>query len=229
MAGLDPAIHVFLPGIALKTWMPGTRPGMTENVVAVADLSISEQKAELRAAALAKRDALPAEERQRGAETVATRPFPIAIAAGAVVSGFMPMRTEINPLPLMRRLAGEGAQLALPVIQGRGKPLLMRAWSFGAPLEARQWGIKEPLDEAPVVAPDILLVPLACFDRSGHRIGYGAGYFDKTIRALRATKSVVAIGLAFAAQEIDRVPATDFDERLDLVLTEREVIDLRGH
>jgi 5-formyltetrahydrofolate cyclo-ligase len=129
----------------------------------------------------------------------------------------------------MRRLAAAGAQLALPVIQGRGKPLLMRAWSFGAPLEARQWGIKEPLDAAPIVEPDILLVPLACFDRTGHRIGYGAGYFDKTIRALRAKKRVTAIGLAFAAQEIPRVPATDFDERLDLVLTEREVIDLRGH
>jgi 5-formyltetrahydrofolate cyclo-ligase len=130
---------------------------------------------------------------------------------------------------VMRKLAADGAQLALPVIQGRGKPLLMRAWSFGGPLEARQWGIKEPLDTAPVVDPDILLVPLACFDRSGHRIGYGAGYFDKTIGALRAKKKVTAVGLAFAAQEIDRVPTTDFDERLDLVLTEREVIDLRGH
>jgi 5-formyltetrahydrofolate cyclo-ligase len=172
---------------------------------------------------------MPADERQRGAEILAAQAFPVAGPQGAIVSGFMPMRTEINPLPLMRRLAGDGAQLALPVIQARGRPLLMRAWSFGAPLEARQWGIKEPLDAAPVVEPDILLVPLACFDRAGHRIGYGAGYFDKTIRALRAKKSVTAIGLAFAAQEIDRVPATDFDERLDLVLTEREVIDLRGH
>jgi 5-formyltetrahydrofolate cyclo-ligase len=185
-------------------------------------------KFDLRTATLAKRDAMPADERQRGAKAVAARPFPIAVPKGAIVSGFMPMRTEINPLPLMRRLAADGAQLALPVIQSRGKPLLMRAWHFGAPLEARQWGIKEPLDDAPVVEPHILLVPLACFDRRGHRIGYGAGYFDKTIRALRAKKSVTAVGLAFAAQEVDRVPATDFDERLDLVLTEREVIDLRG-
>jgi 5-formyltetrahydrofolate cyclo-ligase len=183
-------------------------------------------KSDLRTAALAKRDAMPAEERQRGAESVATRAFPIAVPKGTIVSGFMPMSTEINPLPLMRKLAAHGAQLALPVIQGRGKPLLMRAWSFGAPLEARQWGIKEPLDDAPVVNPDVLLVPLACFDRVGHRIGYGAGYFDKTIRALRAKMSVTAVGLAFAAQEIDRVPATHFDERLDLVLTEREVINV---
>jgi 5-formyltetrahydrofolate cyclo-ligase len=193
---------------------------MNENVQA--------QKAELRTATLARRDAMAGDERQRGADILAARAFPIPVPKGAIVSGFMPMRTEINPLPLMRRLASDGAQLALPVIQARGKPLLMRVWSFGAPLEARQWGIKEPLDDAPVVDPDILLVPLACFDRSGHRIGYGAGYFDKTIRALRAKKTVTAVGLAFAAQEIDWVPATDFDERLDLVLTEREIIDLRG-
>src|SRR3954470_6349725 len=124
-------------------------------------------KEALRLAALAKRDAMAADERQRGAEIVAGRPFPLAVSQAAIVSGFMPMRTEINPLPLMRKLAADGAQLALPVIQGRGKPLLMRAWSFGAPLEARQWGIKEPLDTAPVLDPDILLVPLACFDHSG--------------------------------------------------------------
>jgi 5-formyltetrahydrofolate cyclo-ligase len=193
-----------------------------------ASSTIPEQKAQLREAALAKRDALPADERQRGAETIAAREFPVPITPGMFVSGFMPMRSEVNPLPLLRKLAARGAQLALPVIQGRGKPLLMRAWSFGAPLEARQWGIKEPADDATVVEPDVLIVPLACFDRSGHRIGFGAGYFDKTIRALRAKKAVIAAGIAFAAQEIAHVPATDFDERLDLVLTEREVIDLRG-
>ena len=144
-----------------------------------------------------------------------------------IVSGFMPMKTEINPLPLMRKLADAGAQLALPAIAGRGKPLIMRAWTFGDPLKAGQWGIREPMPEAPEVAPDILLVPLAAFDRAGHRIGYGAGYYDMTIHALRAKKKVVAVGIAFAAQEIPKVPATERDERLDLVLTEREVIDFR--
>jgi 5-formyltetrahydrofolate cyclo-ligase len=198
-----------------------------KSVTEATSASITNQKTQLRTATLAKRDVLPAAERQQGAEIVAARDFPLSIAPGTIASGFMPMRSEINPLPLMRKLAAQGAQLALPVIQGRGKPLLMRAWSFGAPLEARQWGIKEPTDDAPVVEPDVLLVPLACFDRAGHRVGYGAGYFDKTIRALRAKKSVTAVGLAFAAQEIDHVPATEFDESLDLVLTEREVIDLR--
>ena len=184
-------------------------------------------KAALRTAALALRDALPAAQRAAAAETIAARPFPMRIAAGAVVSGFSPMKTEINPIPLMRRLADAGAQLALPCIRGRGKPLIMRAWKFGDPFKAGQWGIREPVPEAREVAPDILIVPLACFDRAGHRIGYGAGYYDMTISALRARKKVVAIGLAFAAQEIPHVPATGRDERLDLVLTEREVIDFR--
>ena len=187
----------------------------------------SEQKAALREAALALRDALPVVQRKAAADTIAARPFPVPVPAGAIVSGFFPLKTEINPLPLLRKLADAAVSLALPAIAGRGKPLIMRAWSFGAPLKAGQWGIREPTAEAAEVAPDILIVPLACFDRAGHRIGYGAGYYDMTIRALRAQKPVTAIGIAFAAQEIPRVPATERDERLDLVLTERETIDLR--
>jgi 5-formyltetrahydrofolate cyclo-ligase len=137
------------------------------------------------------------------------------------------MRSEINPVPLMRKLADAGATLALPAIGGRGKPLIMRAWTFGEPLASGQWGIREPVPEAPEVAPDVLIVPLAAFDRGGHRIGYGAGYYDMTINALRAKKKVTAIGIAFAAQEIPQVPATQRDARLDLVLTERETIDFR--
>jgi 5-formyltetrahydrofolate cyclo-ligase len=137
------------------------------------------------------------------------------------------MRSEINPVPLMRKLADAGATLALPAIAGRGKPLIMRAWTFGEPLASGQWGIREPVPEAPEVAPDVLIVPLAAFDRDGHRIGYGAGYYDMTINALRAKKKVTAIGIAFAAQEIPKVPATQRDARLDLVLTERETIDFR--
>jgi 5-formyltetrahydrofolate cyclo-ligase len=184
-------------------------------------------KTELRRQAIARRDALPAGERAQAAETIATRAFPVAVAPGAIVAGFMPMKSEINPLPLMRKLAAAGARLALPVVAGQGKPLIMRAWAFGEPLIAGVWGIREPAPLAPAVAPDILIVPLLAFDRAGQRIGYGAGYYDLTLAALRARQAVVAIGLAFAAQEIAAVPATPHDAPLDLVLTEREVIDLR--
>jgi 5-formyltetrahydrofolate cyclo-ligase len=184
-------------------------------------------KEALRTVALAKRDALPAPMRAAAAETIAARAFPVEVK-GLIVSGFSPMKTEINPIPMLRKLSDAGAQLALPAIAGRRKPLIMRTWAFGDKFKAGQWGIREPMPEAPEVAPDILIVPLACFDRAGHRIGYGAGYYDMTIHSLRAKKKVIAIGVAFAAQEIPKVPATERDERLDLVLTERETIDFRG-
>jgi 5-formyltetrahydrofolate cyclo-ligase len=186
-----------------------------------------DRKAILRAAALAKRDALPAEWRAQAAAEIAARAFPIAVA-GKIVSGFMPMRSEVSPLPLMRNLAAAGARLALPAIKGRGHPLIMRAYQFGDDLARGQWGIREPGPRAAEVAPDVLVVPLAAFDRAGHRIGYGAGYYDMTIAGLRARKEITAVGLAFAAQEIDAVPATERDEPLDFVLTERETIDFRN-
>jgi 5-formyltetrahydrofolate cyclo-ligase len=188
---------------------------------------IQTRKAGLRSVALTLRDALPPNLRQAAAEAIAKRPLPVAVTPGMIVAGFSPMKTEINPIPLLRKFAEAGASLALPCIVGRGHPLIMRAWDFGAPLESGQWGIREPVKEAVEVAPDILIVPLAAFDRAGHRIGYGAGYYDMTLAALRAKKKVVAIGIAFAAQEVSRVPATDRDERLDLVLTEREIIGCR--
>jgi 5-formyltetrahydrofolate cyclo-ligase len=188
---------------------------------------LHKSKSELRVAALAKRDVLPAAERATAAQLIAERVFPILIPAGAVVSGYSPMKSELNPVPLMRTLADIGAQLALPVVQGRGKPLIMRAWSFGAPLVSGVWGIREPAADAPEAFPDIMLVPLAAFDRNGHRIGYGAGYYDMTIARIRGMKPVTAIGLAFAAQEADKVPTEPHDAPLDLVLTEKDVIDFR--
>jgi 5-formyltetrahydrofolate cyclo-ligase len=185
-------------------------------------------KTELRKAALARRDALGADVRAAAAQAIAARPFPMPVPPGAIVSGFMPLKSEINPLPLMRTLADAGAKLALPVVAGKGRPLIMRAFTFRDVLASGVWGIREPKPEAPEVFPDILLVPLLAFDRSGHRIGYGAGYYDMTITALRARKSVAAVGIAFAAQEVAQVPSTPRDARLDLVLTEREVIDVRA-
>jgi 5-formyltetrahydrofolate cyclo-ligase len=199
-------------------------------LVRMAERRIEELKAKLRASAQPLRDALPVDARKAAAEAITSRKFPLAIAMtpGVIVSGFMPLKSEINPLPLLQKLAEAGARLALPAIAGRGKPLIMRAWEFGAPLDRGQWGIREPKPEASEVEPDILLVPLLAFDRAGYRLGYGAGYYDMTIHRLRALRPVIAVGIAFAAQEVPKIPTTPRDERLDLVLTEREVIDLRG-
>lgn len=185
-------------------------------------------KAQMRRAMIAHRDALAPELRSAAAEAIAARPFAISLAPGAIVSGFMPMKSEIDPLPLMEKLAAAGARLALPVVAGRGNPLIMRAWTFGEPLDAGVWGIREPKPQAAEVAPDILLVPLLAFDRTGHRLGYGGGFYDLTIARLRERKRSTAIGLAYAAQEVGEVPTTPGDAALDLVLTERDVIDLRG-
>ena len=128
----------------------------------------------------------------------------------------------------MRKLAAQGARLALPAITARGQSLRFRAWSPGDRLLRGPLGILEPSPAAAEIIPDIVLVPLAAFDRSGHRIGYGAGHYDRTLAQLRKSKAVTAIGLAFAAQEIEAVPALPHDVALDYVLTETQVFDFRS-
>ena len=137
----------------------------------------------------------------------------------AVVSGFLPIGQEIDPAPLMQRLAGEGYRLALPVMEGKGNPLVFRAWTPGDPLDETTWGIREPLPEAETLDPDIVLGPLLAFDRLGYRLGYGGGFYDRTLARLRALKPIVSIGIAFDEQQVDAVPHVDYDERLDWILT----------
>jgi len=194
----------------------------------MSDTPASSSKASLRAVALARRDALSVEHRAAAAQAIAARGLPFERKHGIVVAGYSPIRSEIDPTPLMRQLATQGAQLALPVIVARGGPLQFRAWSSNGKLQRGPLGILEPSLEATEVIPDILLVPLAAFDRSGHRIGYGAGHYDRTLGQLRALRNIIAIGVAFAAQEIPGVAASAHDARLDLVLTEDETIDFRS-
>jgi 5-formyltetrahydrofolate cyclo-ligase len=185
----------------------------------------SDSKKALRAIALAARDAIPVADRRRVAQTIAMRRFPVPLGEGTVVAGYSPIRSECDPVPLMRSLAAKGAQLALPVIDGKGKPLSFSEWRQGGHLVAGPFGILQPRPDAVSVEPDIMLVPLAAFDRKLRRIGYGAGYYDRTLAALRQQRRVVvAVGIAFAAQEVAEIPADDHDEGLDLVLTERETI-----
>ena len=187
----------------------------------------SQSKDHFRTRALAARDALSPEQRAAAAAAVGAGGLPFAVAPGAVVAGYAPIRSELDPMPLLRHLAAAGARLALPVIQGRNQPLQFRSFAIGAALAPGPLGILQPAATAAELVPDILLVPLAAFDRSGHRIGYGAGYYDRSLSALRAQKPVVAVGLAFAVQEIDAVPASAHDAALDYVLTDQKTFDLR--
>ena len=190
-------------------------------------LGTERSKAELRAAALARRDALSPERRGSAAEAIASRGLPFELAAGMVISGYSPIRSEIDPTPLMRELAAQGARLALPAVTARGQALVFRAWSVGDRMVLGGLGIPEPSPAAAELSPDVMLVPLAAFDRSGHRIGYGAGHYDYTFAHLRRSKPVLGVGVAFAAQEIEVVPALAHDVALDYVLTETRTFDFR--
>jgi 5-formyltetrahydrofolate cyclo-ligase len=191
-------------------------------------LRAGQSKSDLRAAALAARDALSGEQRAAAAQAVATRGLPFELMSGTVVSGYSPIRSEIDPVPLMRTFAALGARLALPAVMARGKSLAFRAWSPNDRLMLGPLGILEPSPAAAEVIPDIMLVPLAAFDRAGHRIGYGAGHYDFTLAHLRKGKAITSIGLAFAAQQITAVPALAHDVALDYVLTETQVFDFRS-
>jgi 5-formyltetrahydrofolate cyclo-ligase len=186
------------------------------------------QKSILRSAALARRDALSGEDRAAAAEAIAGRGLPFEIAGGTVVAGYSPIRGEIDPTPLMRKLAAQCARLALPAVMARGKSLAFRAWSPDDRLMMGPLGILEPSPAAAEIVPDIMLVPLAAFDRAGHRIGYGAGHYDYTLAHLRKVKAITAIGVAFALQEIAGIPAGPHDVALDYVLTETETFDFRS-
>lgn len=119
----------------------------------------------------------------------------------------------------MGRLLGEGFSLALPAMQGKGQALVFRAWTPGDEMAAALWGIAEPLPTRATVVPDILLVPLLAFDDEGYRLGYGGGFYDRTLDELRSIKPIVAVGLAYDEQRLDGVPHLDYDQPLDWVLT----------
>ena len=141
--------------------------------------------------------------------------------AGVVVGGYVPVRGEIDVMPLLRALHAAGYALALPVVAAREAPLVFRRWQPGMALEKGAFGIPVPPATAPEVWPEVVLVPLVAFDAQGHRLGYGGGYYDRTLAHLRAQGDVLAVGCAHAGQEVPRIPCLPTDQPLDVILTER--------
>jgi 5-formyltetrahydrofolate cyclo-ligase len=139
----------------------------------------------------------------------------------AVVSGFWPIKDEIDIRPLMTHLHGEGCRLALPVVQGRGQRLSFRAWQPGDPLESGVFGTLQPSAGCETLEPDVLLVPLLACDEEGWRLGYGGGFYDRTLEDLRRRRKVTAIGVGFDRQFVPEVPHGADDQRLDWLLTDR--------
>ncbi|MGE0204901.1 MAG: 5-formyltetrahydrofolate cyclo-ligase [Hyphomicrobiaceae bacterium] len=178
------------------------------------------EKARLRIECEARRTAVHAAGAAAAAAAIANRGLAFLPGRhGRTASGFHSMGSEIDTRPLLERLAGGGWKLALPVVVGKGQPLVFRAWLPGDALGRGVWGIREPLPSAAEVRPDVVLAPLLAFDARGHRLGYGGGFYDRTLAALRRAGPVVVVGLAFDEQELADVPVADYDQRLDWVLT----------
>ena len=182
-------------------------------------------KANLRRAALHKRGALDPDDRLEAAMSLADRADRLGLPAGIVVSGYWPIRDELDPRPLMSRLKEGARRLVLPVMVGGG--LIFRELLPGGEMVDLGFGTRGPGPDAPEFDPDVLLIPLAAFDRQGGRIGYGKGFYDTTLIRLKGLKPVRAIGIAFAAQEVPCVPREGHDQCLDAVFTEADLIETR--
>jgi len=178
-----------------------------------------DDKSRLREAMKARREQIPDARRAALAGALATQLVPGTDRGPVVVSSYWSMGAELAPEHLETRLRADGHTLCLPVMVGKGRPLVFRRWAPGDPMVDRMWGIREPAATAPEVVPDVLMVPLLAFDREGWRLGYGGGFYDRTLQALRASKPILAVGLAYDEQEVDAVPHLDYDQPLDWVLT----------
>ncbi|KPP81901.1 MAG: 5-formyltetrahydrofolate cyclo-ligase [Rhodobacteraceae bacterium HLUCCO07] len=143
---------------------------------------------------------------------------------GVPLSGYMAIRTEIDPMPAMEEAAAHGP-VCVPVIMGQGRPLRFSRWRPGCALREGPFGAMIPaVDE--FIEPELLIVPLVAFDRRGGRLGYGGGFYDRTLEMLRAKRPTLAIGFAYAAQEADALPLEPTDQPLDMIVTETEVIEV---
>lgn len=187
----------------------------------MSDDHLSRQKKALRAHALALRHAAHLALAEAAAQAIRDR-FLDALPKAGAVAGYWPIGDELDIRPLLTALAGRGVTTALPVVVEPRRPLEFRRWQPGDVLEAGAHGTWHPRADAPLLVPRVVLVPLLAFDGEGRRLGYGGGYYDRTLQALRTAGPVVAVGVGYAAQRLDAVPHDANDQPLDIILTEHE-------
>lgn len=184
-------------------------------------MSMDDLKAQVRKAAFARRK--PLFEAANAAQAGYLSEV-LAGYRGVPLAGFMPIRTEIDPRPAMAEACAHGL-VGVPVIEAEAKPLKFAQWTPEAAMVAGPFGAQVPA-ELSIFEPEIVIVPLLAFDRAGGRLGYGGGFYDRTLEMLRARRSTLAIGFAFAGQEVDQCPLEPTDQPLDLIVTEAGVIEI---
>ncbi len=201
---------------------------MTRKCSKHAPMDPADSKSELRLRALARR-AEWCGRRDAASARIAAALLPRLLARRPrVVGAYRALKDEIDPAPVVAALREAGAEIALPAVERRGAPLVFRRHREGDPLRRSRFGVEEPVPDAPVLRPELLLVPLLAFDREGHRLGFGAGYYDRTLAALRETGDLFAVGLAFSAQEVPALPHEAHDMTLDLIATEEGLLRPHG-
>jgi 5-formyltetrahydrofolate cyclo-ligase len=151
----------------------------------------------------------------------------VPLKDGAIVAGYWPIRGELDDLPILKELLRRHHLCALPHVADGSQPLTFRAWSETTPMTPGKYSIMEPAGDRTLV-PDIILVPMAAFDKTGHRLGYGAGFYDLTIARLKASKPVLVVGLAYEAQACAGLPAEDRDVRMDMIVTDKNFYTFGG-
>ena len=177
-------------------------------------------KAAMRKRALALRSKAFRQHRATASEAVAAiADAKLPFRPGLVVSAYLAMGDEFDPVPVLTRAAARGIVGAMPIVVRKGEPLRFRRWMPGDPTRPAGFGTREPVESAPEIEPDLLLVPLLAFDAQGYRLGYGGGFYDRTLAGLRQRKPILAVGFAYAEQEVDAVPREGHDQRLDALLT----------
>ena len=186
--------------------------------------TIEEQKASLREEAVTRREKLAAEyDASLMRMGTGLERFTVSLIdqfCPTIVAGYWPVRSEIDILPLLSALQDKGVQLCLPITGLAGTPLSFHHWTFGTALDTGRFGIKQPFPDAQQLFPDVICVPLLAFDSRCQRLGYGGGYYDRTLAGLRRQgHKVSAVGLAYAGQQIDRLVTGPYDEQLENVLT----------
>ena len=186
-------------------------------------VDIAEEKAALRRQLLLKRQEIVRHGAQAGYRlAVMARTLPIE--PSAVIAGYLPMMDEFDILPMLRAFADNGHVIAMPQVVAPAMPLIFRAWEPGDPVEKGLFNTRQPLASAPLVEPTVYFIPLLGFDRRGHRLGYGGGYYDRTLQEARSKRTIIAFGVGYRGLEVPHIPTDSHDVRLQGIVTEVEFI-----